>query len=100
MYSKKYILEKVEEFNGHNRIYDKIEGTICYLAYFKEGERGLFLHEYDDSILKTIRRVHTSIVQNTKAQGNYFIVQTSNTRFSFREVESDQEHYRELEIEE
>lgn len=39
MYNKKYRLEKIEEFNGHNYIYDDMEGNVCYLAYFKEGER-------------------------------------------------------------
>lgn len=40
MYSKKYRLEKIEEFNGHNYIYDDMVGSICHPAYFKVGERG------------------------------------------------------------
>lgn len=43
MYNKKYILEKIEEFNGHNPIYEGVEGRIAYPAYFNVGERGWFL---------------------------------------------------------
>ena len=40
MYNKKYYLDKVEEFNEHNPIYEDIEGNVCYLAYLNVGERG------------------------------------------------------------
>ena len=33
MYNKKYILEKIEESNGHNSIYDGVEGRIAYDAF-------------------------------------------------------------------
>jgi hypothetical protein len=39
MHSKKYIIEKIEEFGRHNSLYDDVEGDTCYLAYLKAGER-------------------------------------------------------------
>lgn len=42
MYSKRYILENIEEFNEHNPIYDDIEGSICYPAYLNVGGTGRF----------------------------------------------------------
>lgn len=92
MYNKKYIIEKIEEFNGHNPIYDGVEGRIAYPAYFNVGERGWFLYEADglDSWFTSAHRIHTSIVNNIEYFDNmaycddYFIVETQNTRFTFR----------------
>ena len=82
MYNKKYILEYVEEFNGHNPTYDKILGTICYPVYFNVNERGWFLYEtgirFDPP-----HRVHTSVVKDILEYPNQIIVTTQNTRFTF-----------------
>ena len=85
MYSKKYILEKVEEFNGHNYIYDDIEGTICFPAYFNVGERGWFLWLANDWFARA-HRIHTSIIQSVEYIDDVIIVKTENTRFVFRLV--------------
>lgn len=90
MYNKKYILEKIEEFNEHNYIYDDMEGNVCYLAYFKEGERGWFLHETNglESLFMSAHRIHTSTVENVEYLEDAVIVKTRNTRFTFRLIDN------------
>ena len=84
MYNKKYILEKIEEFNGYNPIYFGVEGRIAYPAYFNVGERGWFLFIEDCYGYELAHRIHTSIVQDVKyTRGNQIIVTTENTRFTF-----------------
>lgn len=83
MYNKKYCLEKIEEFDKHNPIYDDVEGKTCYLAYFNVGERGWFLLE-DDSWFSKVHRMHTSVVKDVMyTRGNQVIVITQNTKFTF-----------------
>ena len=89
MYSKKYTLEKIEEFNGHNYIYEDMEGGVCYLAYFNVGERGWFLQESKDCFDYTsAHRIHTSVVKSVEYSGfpisNQIIVETNNTRLTFK----------------
>lgn len=38
MYNKKYHIEKIEELNKPNPIYESMEGSLCYPAYFNIGE--------------------------------------------------------------
>lgn len=84
MYNKKYILEKIEEFNGHNSIYDGVEGRVAYPAYFNVGERGWFLWIEDGWFNEFAHRIHTSIVKDVKyTRGNQIIVTTQNTKFTF-----------------
>lgn len=84
MYNKKYILEKIEEFNGHNHIYDDMEGRICHPAYFNVGERGWFLWIEDGWFDGFAHRIHTSTVKNVEyTRGNQIIVTTQNTKFTF-----------------
>lgn len=81
MFNKKYCLDKIEEFNGHNSVYDDVEGQICYLAYLNIGERGWFLYE-DDWL--GCHRIHTSVIKDVKyTRGNQVIVTTQNTKFTF-----------------
>lgn len=83
MYNKKYRLESFKEFNGHNGIYAIIMGGVCYLAYFKVGEQGLFLCETDD-YSGIPHRIRTSIVKDVKyTRGNQVIVTTQNTELTF-----------------
>ena len=84
MYNKKYILKNIEEFRRHNPIYEDVEGSICYLAYLKIGERGWFLHQKND--YDWPHRVHTSIVQEVLYDDDRIIVGTENTRFTFEVV--------------
>lgn len=90
MYNKKYTLEKIEEFNEHNPIYDEIKlGDICYPAYLKPGEQGWFLWESSDSF-DSPHRIHTSTIKNVEyTRGNQIIVTTLNTRFIFTVVKGD-----------
>ena len=84
MYNKKYILEKIEEFNRHNFIYEGVEGSICYPAYFNVGERGWFLYIEDNGWSEYAHRIHTSTVQDVEyTRGNQIIVTTKNTKFTF-----------------
>lgn len=94
MYSKKYYLDKVEEFNIHNPMYEGIEGSVCYLAYLKVGERGWFLYQRNTQFGDNIpHRVHTTRIREVEYKDDLVIVTTRNTRFTFRmvgEVEKDE----------
>lgn len=83
MFSNKYRLDKIEEFNKHNPMYDNMEGVVCYLAYFNVGERGWFLYESNDWV-SPVHRVHTSVVKEVvNTRGLQVIVTTENTKFTF-----------------
>lgn len=88
MYSKKYCLEKIEEFNRHNPLYDNMEGSTCYLVYLNVGERGWFLYEdYDPDEYpwhSLPHRVHTSVIKSVKYANEMAVITTQNTRFTFR----------------
>lgn len=85
MYNKKYRLEKIEEFNKHNYTYDGVEGSICYPAYFNPGERGWFLFE-DDWFGKS-NKIHTSVIKSVDYIDDQIIVETNNTRLTFRLIQ-------------
>lgn len=92
MYSKKYRLEKVEEFNGHNPMYDNMEGCICYPAYLKAGKRGWLLYEVqlEDEWMAYPHRCHTSVIQNVDyiiGDELSIVITTQNTRLTLKEVE-------------
>lgn len=101
MYSKKYRLEEVEEFNGHNPIYEDAKGCICYPAYLKVGERGWFLCEVDLSKIQYYdypysgaypHRLHTSVIQDVDyiiGDELSIVVTTENTRLIFKEATDD-----------
>lgn len=82
MYNKKYRLEKVEEFNHHNPMYEDAEGKVCYLAYLNIGERGWVLWENNDWF-SMVHRIHTSIVKDVEYTDNQVIVTTQNTKLTF-----------------
>lgn len=82
MYNRKYRLDKVEEFNGHNPIYEYAEGCVCYPAYLNVGERGWFLYEGND-LFNTPHRIHTSTVKSVGYNDNEIVVETQNTRLTF-----------------
>lgn len=83
MYNKKYVLEKIIEFNEHNPIYDGMQGCVCYLAYLKVGQRGWFLCE-QENWFDSPHRICTSVIQKVKyAYRNRIIVTTQNTKFTF-----------------
>lgn len=88
MYDKKYILEKIEEFNRHNHIYDDMQGSVCYLAYFNVGERGWFLQETVECLpfgyFTSVHRIHTSTVENVEYLDDGVVVETRNTRLTFK----------------
>lgn len=83
MYNKKYCLDKIEEFNGHNPIYDDMNGVICYLAYLNVGERGWFLYIDENYWYEYAHRIHTSIIQDVEYNDNQVVVTTQNTKFTF-----------------
>ena len=83
MYNKKYYLDKIEEFHGHNPLYDNLEGKICYLAYLNIGESGWYLCE-DNDWFSTVHKIRTSTIQNVEyTRGNQVIVTTRNTKLTF-----------------
>lgn len=87
MYDKKYCLEKIEEFNRHNYIYEDAEGSVCYPAYFKVGERGLFLYEVNKYEFSPVHRIHTTAVKNVEYGDGVIVVETQNTKLMFRVIE-------------
>lgn len=91
MYSNKYILKKIDEFNHHNPIYEGVEGSIAYPAYFNVGERGWFLYIEDGLCKEFAHRIHTSIIQQIiylrdENVVDTIVVTTENTRFTFKLV--------------
>ena len=84
MYNKKYKLEKIEQHNKQNPIYEDMEGCTCYLAYLRPNERGWFLYIQDDWFDPTPHRVHTSVIQYVAYNGDTVTVRTTNTTFTFR----------------
>ena len=84
MFNKKYRIEKIEEFNHHNPIYDGVEGKIAYPAYFNVGERGWFLWIEDLLFKEFAHRIHTSIIESVEYIDDTIIIETQNTKFTFR----------------
>lgn len=84
MYSKKYIIEKIEEFNHHNPIYEGVEGRIAYPAYLNVGERGWFLWIESGVFGEFAHRIHTSAIDNIIYNDDGIVVTTRNTRIVFR----------------
>ena len=87
MYDKKYCLEKIEEFNRHNYIYEDAEESVCYPAYFKVGDRGWFLIETNEHGFISAHRIHTTVVKSVEYVEDVIIVETQNTKFTFRVIE-------------
>lgn len=87
MYDKKYRLDKIEEFNRHNPMYDDAEGKVCYLAYLYVGRRGLFLWQDNDHDYKIPHRVSTSVIENVEYADNKVIAITKNTKLTFVEID-------------
>lgn len=84
MYSKKYRLGKIEQFNHYNPIYEDVEGKIAYPAYFNVGERGWFLYIEDNGFWgEHAHRIHTSVIEDVEYIDDQIIVVTQNTRFTF-----------------
>lgn len=89
MYSKKYILNKVDEFGGHNPTYDNKLGCICYPAYLRVGERGWLLCEYqkEDEWMAYPHRLHTSIIKNVEYfRDGRIVIETKHTRLTLKEI--------------
>ena len=91
MYSKKYRIEKIEEFNNeefnnHNPVYVGVEGRVAYPVYFKVGERGWFLWVEDYLVKEFVHRIHTSVVQNVVYTDDKIFVTTQNTKFTFVKI--------------
>lgn len=84
MYNKKYCIDKIEEMNRHNPIYDDIEGCVCYPAYFNVGERGWFLYIEDCGWHEYAHRIHTSVIKNVEYVDDKIFVETQNTKFIFK----------------
>ena len=84
MYNKKYTVEKIEQLNRYNPIYEDMEGCICYPVYFNVGERGWFLYEANvwDG---WPHRVHTTVIKDVvyDEHGRIFVT-TQNTKFVFK----------------
>lgn len=86
MYNTKYKIEKIEEFNRPNYIYLDMEGSICYPAYLKPGERGWMLVDTGDP---RPHRLHTTEIKDVKYDGRLgtIVIETQNTRFTLKAVE-------------
>lgn len=87
MYSRKYRLTNINSRRGtcvHAECLDK----VCYLAFFKTGERGWFLCDVEDGTKYPVHRIHTSNVQSVKYldNGNVVLVSTDNTDYEFMDL--------------
>ena len=91
MYSKKYILEQIEELNGYNPLYDDIYNAVCYLAYLNVGEQGWFLCETNDW-LNDMQSIRTSVVQDVYYVEDCVFVETCNTRYTFRLIFDEEQN--------
>lgn len=91
MYSKKYRIEKIEQFGRLNPIYEDLEGCICYPAYLNVGERGWVLCETDNYSGAVPHRLHTSVIKDVMYAKDFkvssIIVTTENTRLTFKLIE-------------
>ena len=85
MYNKKYRIEKIEEINRNSLVYDGVEGSIAYPAYFNIGERGWFLY-IENGWREFAHRIHTSTIENVEYTDDVIIVTTKNTKLTFRLV--------------
>lgn len=84
MFDAKYRLTEIADRKRYNPLYEAAEGSVCYLAYFKTGERGWFLYEVDDDFLAPVHRMHTSEVQNVEfTENGGVIVKTKNATYKF-----------------
>ena len=82
MYSTKYRLTNIDSKHS-NTTHSEILGKVCYLAYFKPGERGWFLCDTESSY-DPVHRIHTSeITKVVVTRGLQVIVYTQNTKYVF-----------------
>lgn len=89
MYSKKYRIVEIEEFNGHNPIYENAKGCVCYPAYLKVGERGWLLYEVqlEDEFMAYPHRLRTSVIKDVQSRrDNSIVVTTENTRLVLKVI--------------
>lgn len=89
MYSKKYRIDKIEQFRGLNHTYDDMEGCVCYPAYLKEGERGWVLYEREDEPGGWPHRLHTSEIENVDYLDwlGAIVITTRNTQLTLKVIE-------------
>lgn len=84
MYSKKYRLTDIVRKNTRGSFpYGSIVGKVCYLGYFKIGERGQFLCDEMQGF-EPVHRIHTSDIKDVKYEENGdVVVTTENTEYKF-----------------
>ena len=90
MYSKKYRIDKIEQFGRYNPIYEDMEGRVCYPAYLHVGERGCILYERDDEWVRLPHRLHTSIIQNVEyviGDELEIVITTEHTKLTLKSIE-------------
>lgn len=93
MYNKKYRLQNIET-ERNNPMHAEILGKVCYLAYFKKGERGWFLCDTEATFdcdtgatFDPVHRIHISEVKDVQyTRGNQVIVSTENTKYVFEVI--------------
>lgn len=83
---KRYIIEDIHEKGRRNYRHDIILNCLCYLAYVKVGERAWILyqetHEYHPHVC------HLSTVQEVRRSPGILTIETKNSIYTLREVES------------
>ena len=88
MFGHKYMLSSVEEFGEHNPVTETILGKTCYLSYFRQKQRGVFLVDTEDEWGTAPHRIITSVVNHVQCdEEESVIVETENTRYTFVVVE-------------
>ena len=84
MHNKKYRLKSIATDNMTD-LHKNILGKVCYIAYFKVGERGWFFCDTDET--QPLHRIHTSCVKDVKyTRDNQVVVSTENTLYVFEVI--------------
>lgn len=91
MYSKKYKIEKIEQFGRENPVYEGMEGAVCHPAYLRVGERGWLLYEVklEDEWITRFHRLQLSIIKNVDyviGDKLSIVIDTEHTRLTLREI--------------
>ena len=85
MHNKKYRLKSIATENMTD-LHKNILGKVCYLAFFRVGERGWFLCDTEE-LMHPVHKIHTSCVKDVKyTRGNQVVVSTENTLYVFEVI--------------
>lgn len=89
-YDIKFKCASVQQIhNTHNPCPSHLDGSVCYPAYLKQGERGWILFENYEMFGEpmSVHRFHTSKIQELEYEQDKIIVHTENSIYTLEVVE-------------